>query len=227
MGNHTVSYVHLSIFSSICTLSCAMNRISLFLKGHPGERGSTLSPAPAPVQITGSEVDLETVEGKNTASLTEQPLPFQMLPGGIHPGSEIRRKIHPMMAGQDPRNRKMTDPFHRPGKLLRIGGGIEGVQASRIEQVPGKEEPPRRLVKAAMSRGMSRRVEDLHLPPAQVDDLPVAEPLPCPVRIDAVVLREKPSGKRQGRAIRLARTIWGGSGNCPDTQPASAPCTAV
>lgn len=100
-----------------------------------------------------------------------------------------------MVSGQDSMDFISAYFLYGLIELLWVGGGIKGVQAALVHQIPGIQILSLRLVKAAMSGGVSRRMHDLDFPPAQIQAVTAMQnslrhPLKDPIRIQGKLRRE-------------------------------------
>lgn len=157
-------------------------------------------------------MDLEAVKIKYAAPLPQKVPVGQALPGIVHPCGKVGRQFQPVMPGQDALHRKLPHLPDRARKRRGIGGGVKGIQTPGIEQVPRKQQAACFLIEAAVPGGVSRRMDDPHLPVAQVDHIAVFQQAVAAALIGTVIIRAKAAGKAQGRAVRFARTACGGSG---------------
>lgn len=86
-------------------------------------------------------MDLKVPEIKASCPLVQQaPLPqtAEAVPG---PDRQVRRAGKGVMPRQDLPEGQRRDPFQGGKKVLRACGGVEGVQAAPVEEVPGVKPP--------------------------------------------------------------------------------------
>ena len=100
-----------------------------------------------------------------------------------------------MVSGQDSMDFISAYFLYGLIELLRVGSGIKGVKAALVHQIPGIQILSLRLVKAAMSGGVSRCMDDLDFPPAQIQAVTVMQDslrhtLKDPIRIQGKLRRE-------------------------------------
>ena len=80
-----------------------------------------------------------------------------------------------MVSGEDPLHRQGGGPLQGLEVGRRVRGGEEGQQLPPVDQIPGEEPAPVRLVEAHVTRGVARSVEDPEGPAPQVDLIPVGQ----------------------------------------------------
>ena len=118
---------------------------------------------------------LKIPKRKQAVSLLELSFPFQLRKRRFDLGYQRNGNVQRMMPGQNFFNFIFPYPFYRAIKQLRIGGRVKRIERSFVYQISRIQILPFRLVKTAMSGRMPRRVNDLNLPPAQIQKLAVAQ----------------------------------------------------
>lgn len=80
-----------------------------------------------------------------------------------------------MVPGQDPFYFIRQHPLYRAIESLRIGRRIKGVKAAFVQEIPRIQIFPFRLIKAAVTGRMPRRVDDRNAPPAQFQRIAIMQ----------------------------------------------------
>ena len=172
-------------------------------------------------------MDLKIPKRKQAVSLLELSFPFQLCKRRFDLGYQRNGNVQRMMPGQNFFNFIFPYPFYRAIKQLRIGGRVKRIERSFVYQISRIQILPFRLVKTAMSGRMPRRVNDLNLPPAQIQKLAVAQDFLRRALKDLIGVKVKSLGKSQGIFVKLFFTALSGSGKLSESQSCSASCTAI
>lgn len=94
-----------------------------------------------------------------------------------------------VVSGQDSAYIIALDALDRLVEEKGIGGGVEGVETALVHQISGEEIALLRLIEAAVSGGVARRVDDLELPAAQVQPVSIPQQPLGRAAIDLVCIR--------------------------------------
>ncbi len=147
----------------------------------PWKKGPSDLPAEGPFPVPGrarrrrSNVNLKISAIQYAGAMRQPPLFGQAREGRFDSGQKIHRNGQPVVSGKDPVRMQPLNPLHGAPEQLRIRGRVKRVETALIDQVAGVEIPARRLVKAAVPRGVAGRVEDGERPVSQRNNVAIAQ----------------------------------------------------
>ena len=105
-------------------------------------------------------MDLEISKIKYAGSLFQFAGNRQFTEAFFYSIDQVCRNIELMVAGQDALCVKFPDSLYRLEKLLRISCRIKRIETAPIDQVPGIQIFSLRLIEAAVTGGVSGRMND-------------------------------------------------------------------
>ena len=121
------------------------------------------------------DLQLKRAEIKRSCALPKLSLRIKLCKAALDVVYQRDRYIQLMMPGENSCNVVLLHALNGVIEKHRVCGWVKGVQTASINQITGEQVLPFRFIKAAMSGGMSRCMQNHNAPPAQVQAIVIMQ----------------------------------------------------